>query len=435
MAKTGEPFTVFYAWQSDTAQTHCRQLIRDALDSVADKLNADLEIPYRVTIDQDTQNVPGLCDIPATLLGKIERADAFVADLTYIATSRRDKHCSNPNVLFELGFAFHAIGWERLICVMNEVHGPVAKQIFDLGHRRHPIAFKSPDKPATRRQVIDGLAIDIESALRDIIAWGPRSVASDSALRHETERASADTLARSRIDSHGDHLSASAVAEFGLCPIGYQARRWNSTRELEGIMSQVAIRSGSHEFPPQQRGTADTQWGIFNDTYGSAWALTYAGQFWIRCPIAAGYESPKLPDYYFQMFLEKPSGETFPAGTWISVVPLFRAFFDALAFSRSLASRYSDHERMEVSFNAAGISGKWLGFYSQGLLDDPNGPCIVSDFSRRVEVTPALLREQWQSIAATWATEFCGLFSRNGMRVQQSTVSNWFGRFARNEVW
>src|SRR5579872_5393227 len=80
-------FTVFYAWQSDRPTNSHRRFIREALDKTADRINADRSCPFKVQIDQDTQGVPGLCDIPATILQKIGSADAFVADLTYIATS------------------------------------------------------------------------------------------------------------------------------------------------------------------------------------------------------------------------------------------------------------------------------------------------------------------------------------------------------------
>ena len=187
-------FTIFYAWQSDHPGNQCRNLIRDAADEAARRLTDDPTIPFDVEIDQDTQDVPGLCDIPATILEKIRTADAFLGDLTFVATSKPVKqeqsprHCSNPNVLFELGTAFEAIGCERLILVMNENHGPKEDQIFDLDHRRHPIGYNYPDDSRTRAQVVERLADSLDEAFRPIIALGKLDSSAaqpDEALQEE----------------------------------------------------------------------------------------------------------------------------------------------------------------------------------------------------------------------------------------------------------
>ncbi len=116
-----EQFKVFYCWQSDTNQNHGRYLIQEALNKAAELLATDSSIRFPVYIDQATLDEPGLCDIPNTILRKLASADAVVADLTFIAKTaateenEKVKYCSNPNVLFELGYAFHAIGPERIV--------------------------------------------------------------------------------------------------------------------------------------------------------------------------------------------------------------------------------------------------------------------------------------------------------------------------------
>jgi hypothetical protein len=118
-----DTFIVFYAWQSDHPGGQCRFLVQEALEAAAKAISDDPSIPIRIEVDQDTKGVPGLCDIPATILAKIEKCDAIVADLTYVAKSSVEspRFCSNPNVLFEVGFAFHAVGPERLILVRTSV--------------------------------------------------------------------------------------------------------------------------------------------------------------------------------------------------------------------------------------------------------------------------------------------------------------------------
>jgi hypothetical protein len=430
MAKSPEPFSVFYAWQSDTPQTHCRTLIRDALDAVADKFNMSDEIPYRLVIDQDTQNVPGLCDIPATLLGKIERADAVVADLTYVAKTTEGKHCSNPNVLFELGFAFRAINPDRLICVMNETHGPRSETIFDIAHRRHPIAFKSPDNPKTRADVVESLAAELEGALKLIIAHGPRSQGNHDANRHESESANIETIARARTNRPA---ASAATITYRLCPSAYRPRRWASTAELESVMRQRAQVGGRHEFPPQQRGTSRMPWGIYNDLYGEAWALTYAGQFLMRCPVAADFDAPELEEHTLWHFVEAPRDGKLLAGQWISFVPLIRGLFDAFEFGASLSETYHDHEMIQFSIAADGLTEKWLWYHQGHSINLPQGPCISPTFSRSLPTTPQEFRQVWRETAADWATELCGLFARDGFEVKKGSIEQWFAKCDRNE--
>ena len=163
-----EVFTVFFSWQSDTKRQHCRDLIREALEAAADAIGKDTGNPYTILIQSDTEGEPGLCNIPETLLRRLRESDAIVSDLTFVAKTDGDnpKHCSNPNVLFELGYAFASVGPERLICVMNEAHGIAAKQIFDLAHHRRPITFRSPNDGTSRRETVASLAKELESASR-----------------------------------------------------------------------------------------------------------------------------------------------------------------------------------------------------------------------------------------------------------------------------
>ena len=63
-------FTVFYAWQSDTSKKYNQRLIQHALEDAADRINTGGEFPFQVVIDHDTKGIPGLCDIPATILKK-----------------------------------------------------------------------------------------------------------------------------------------------------------------------------------------------------------------------------------------------------------------------------------------------------------------------------------------------------------------------------
>jgi hypothetical protein len=177
-------FVVFYAWQSDRPASRTRYLIQEAAAEAAMQINADPSSPYNVRIDHDTLGVPGLCDIPATILEKIDKADGFLCDLTYVATTQpekdsdddfKERYCSNPNVLFELGYAFRSMGYQRLMCVMNENYGPAAKQIFDLAHRRFPFAYRMPNEGKPRSAVKAELATFLQTTIRQMFPLGRRA--------------------------------------------------------------------------------------------------------------------------------------------------------------------------------------------------------------------------------------------------------------------
>lgn len=184
-------FVVFYAWQSDRPNSHNRTLIGDSLDGAVKRINFDTKLSCKVRIDQDTKGEPGMCDIPATILRKIESCDALVADLTFVAVSKTDdaparqkkpRYCSNPNVLFELGYAFKSIGPERLIGVMNEEYGPTTEQIFDLDHRRHPIAYRYGGAKNERSDVVNRLSRNLEHAIREVIRFESKNPRQSSLL-------------------------------------------------------------------------------------------------------------------------------------------------------------------------------------------------------------------------------------------------------------
>ena len=114
---------IFYAWQSDIDNKLNRYFIRDAIESAIESINSTIEIedsPRPVlSLDHDTKGVPGMPEIARTIIEKIEASDIFLADLTFIAQTTTEncstKFISNPNVVFELGYAFHVLGAERII--------------------------------------------------------------------------------------------------------------------------------------------------------------------------------------------------------------------------------------------------------------------------------------------------------------------------------
>ena len=162
---------IFYSWQTDSDQGLNRYFIEDCLKRAITTLNRD-DLSDLV-IDRDTKNVAGMPDIGHTVLEKIAKSTVVVADLTLInpAAVRRpdERPVSNPNVLFELGYAFGTLGPKAMIGVFNTASGNVEDLPFDLRPKRlmtYRLA-QGDDKAKVRSQLVDHLASAIKLSLGD----------------------------------------------------------------------------------------------------------------------------------------------------------------------------------------------------------------------------------------------------------------------------
>jgi hypothetical protein len=162
---------VFYSWQTDSNATFNRYFIEDCLKRAITKLNRE-ELSDLV-IDRDTKNVPGMPDIGQIIMEKIAKSAVVVADLSIInpAPIRRpdERPVSNPNVLFELGYAFGKRGPKAMIGVFNTASGEIDELPFDLRPKRllsYQLA-SSDDKARIRTKLVDDLAVAIKQCLGD----------------------------------------------------------------------------------------------------------------------------------------------------------------------------------------------------------------------------------------------------------------------------
>jgi hypothetical protein len=154
---------VFYAWQSDRPGNVNRSFIEKALDAAIAELNTrpEIESAPRPELDKDTQGIPGSPPIPETILAKIKACDVFIADVTFIGRSdvedgEESKYLPNPNVLYELGYAFTHLGPDRIIMVMNIEYGTPESLPFDLRHRRittYTARINDQDRSAERKRL------------------------------------------------------------------------------------------------------------------------------------------------------------------------------------------------------------------------------------------------------------------------------------------
>jgi len=128
---------VFYSWQSDLPGRTNRNLIQTALkDAIRDLGRGAPKLDVR--FERDTRGLAGSPDIVNAILAKIDDASAFVCDVTIVNPRSRKptKPMPNPNVLFELGYAVRALGWDRVICVYNDGVRPMSDLPFDVRNRR-----------------------------------------------------------------------------------------------------------------------------------------------------------------------------------------------------------------------------------------------------------------------------------------------------------
>ena len=127
--------TIFYAWQAQRPDKCNRYLIEEALERTFRELADDDQTPVQFTLDQDARGALGSPEISTTILRKIENCNIFVADVTPVGTLINGRPTPNPNVLFELGSAWHTIGENRIILVLNDAFGAPEDLPFDISKR------------------------------------------------------------------------------------------------------------------------------------------------------------------------------------------------------------------------------------------------------------------------------------------------------------
>jgi hypothetical protein len=199
MAKTD--CIVFYSWQSDLSPKTNRYFILDALKNVAKSLRKDESSQVNLIIDRDTQDVPGSPEIANTILGKIDRAQIFVCDLSII-NQGATRTTPNPNVLIELGWALKALGKDRIIMLLNEAYGDMKLLPFDLfTYRITPYYLAEHEDRASARKDLESIlkaalfsilhAIDISQPEEEVVSLAEQA-------RHSIESNRQDQKARVR---------------------------------------------------------------------------------------------------------------------------------------------------------------------------------------------------------------------------------------------
>ncbi|MBV9734814.1 MAG: hypothetical protein JO209_02810 [Acidisphaera sp.] len=182
------PLNVFYAWQGGSDGALCRTLIRDALERAGRELGRELALhePGRDALARLPAQAAAGRGFSAAIANRIREADLFLADLTLAGPGR----APDPNVLFEYGYALHALGEQRTIAVMNDAFGGPDQLPADLQLRRPPIAYTAADASAkeaaarARQQAGVMLAGRLQMALKAVVTQFPE-VGGGDALAHQ----------------------------------------------------------------------------------------------------------------------------------------------------------------------------------------------------------------------------------------------------------
>lgn len=161
--------TVFYSWQSDLPNSTNRSFIERALDRAINAVRGEVELRAELSLDRDTQDTSGTPEIANTIFRKIDDALIFVADVSIINSGTQARPCPNPNVLIELGYAAHHLGWENIICVFNTAYGRIEDLPFDLRHRR-VLTYRAEQGEQDRSAERSNLVRDLQAALQAILS-------------------------------------------------------------------------------------------------------------------------------------------------------------------------------------------------------------------------------------------------------------------------
>lgn len=142
-----------------------------------------------IEADRDTKGEFGSPDIAQTIFSKIDDCDIFIADVSAVCQyetvdkdgNNKIKYMPNPNVMLELGYATHVVGWDRVICVLNSDYGAPENMPFDIASRRlTPFSLKDGKSKGEVKRYIKGV---IQDTVENILENGKRVKAGFSDLR------------------------------------------------------------------------------------------------------------------------------------------------------------------------------------------------------------------------------------------------------------
>lgn len=164
---------IFFSWQVDTPPSVGRNFIRSVLDKACERITADASVEEAargIEVDSDTQGIAGQPPIVDTIFKKIDGAQVFIADMTFVGTRLDGRPTPNPNVLIEYGWALKGGSYERIICIANTVYGEISGETlpFNMRHVKWPITYNLAESatPTEKKAETERLVKILEGAIR-----------------------------------------------------------------------------------------------------------------------------------------------------------------------------------------------------------------------------------------------------------------------------
>jgi hypothetical protein len=184
---------VFYSWQSDLKGSATRYLIQEALEGAVEDIGSDPSLDIEPVVDRDTYGMSGSPSIKEAIFTKIDGAAVFVGDVTTIGKlGPKQRSSPNPNVMQEVGYAEKALGWSRVILVLNTAFGTVDEMPFDLrGHR--VLTFSSAEDAAERAPERRKLRAGLRDAIAAVLLANealPGAYPAELSMKYERESGS-----------------------------------------------------------------------------------------------------------------------------------------------------------------------------------------------------------------------------------------------------
>ncbi len=217
--------TIFFAWQSDTPPERNKDFIWKALTAAVRGLGEDASPESCPRPEKDTTGVSGNPNIVNTIFERISACAIFIGDVTLVGDAKLGKKpMPNPNVMLELGFAAHSVGWQRTILVFNEASGRPEDLPFDIRQHRWPVRYKFTDETTVSERRLDQLIEDLQSAIKDC---------NDQILNRATRMASSLDMACLR-------FIARFESDEGVMPMVLP--RWGTGEVVNSLYRDLATR-------------------------------------------------------------------------------------------------------------------------------------------------------------------------------------------------
>ncbi len=165
-AESKETITIFFSWQLTIPKI--REYLNEWLPSVINELQK--AYPEKdIILDKDTDRCFGSPDIHDVVFRKINNCSIFIADVSLTYDLQDWKKLPNPNVMLELGFAIRAVGWDRIILLLDKATGKPEQLPFDI--RSHEVLLFSKERKENQKET--NAFNDLKDKINKIIDGNP----------------------------------------------------------------------------------------------------------------------------------------------------------------------------------------------------------------------------------------------------------------------